>query len=101
MRAARVLAAAILAGSTAVPGAGAAPPLLPEPAVRAIAAEVSGTAAKRNLQDLTLFHRQRGSRGFRAAAERMRDRAMEYGLAEVEILDLPADGKVFYGTQRS
>jgi aminopeptidase YwaD len=77
------------------------PPLLPEPVVRAIAAEVSGTAAKRNLQDLTLFHRQRGSTGFRAAAERVRDRAREYGLAEVEILELPADGKVFYGTQRS
>ncbi len=77
------------------------PPLLPEPAARAIAAEVSGTAAKRNLQDLTLFHRQRGSRGFRAAAERVRDRAREAGLAEVEILELPADGKVFYGTQRS
>jgi len=77
------------------------PPLLPEPAVRAIAAEVSGTAAKRNLQDLTLFHRMRGSRAFRAAAERVRDRAKEYGLAEVEILELPADGKIFYGTQRS
>ena len=77
------------------------PPLLPEPVVRAIAAEVSGTAAKRTLQDLTLFHRMRGSRGFRAAAERVRDRAREAGLSEVEILELPADGKVFYGTQRS
>jgi aminopeptidase YwaD len=77
------------------------PPLLPEPLVRAIASEVSGAAAKRNLQDLTLFHRMRGSRGFRAAAERVRDRAREYGLSEVEILELPADGKIFYGTQRS
>ncbi|HEV2852062.1 MAG TPA: M28 family peptidase [Thermoanaerobaculia bacterium] len=77
------------------------PPFLPEPTVRALASEVSGAAAKRNLQDLTLFHRMRGSRGFRAAAERVRDRAKEYGLSEVEILDLPADGKVFYGTQRS
>ena len=77
------------------------PPLLPEPTVRAIASEVSGATAKRNLQDLTLFHRMRGSRGFRAAAERVRDRAKEYGLAEVEILELPADGQRFYGTQRS
>ncbi|HEV2844648.1 MAG TPA: M28 family peptidase, partial [Thermoanaerobaculia bacterium] len=77
------------------------PPLLPEPAVRALASEVSGAAAKRNLQDLTLFHRMRGSKGFRAAAERVRDRAREYGLAEVEILELPADGQRFYGTQRS
>ena len=96
-------AAAILLGAALVSPVGATepPPLLPEPAVRAIASEVSGTAAKRNLQDLTLFHRMRGSRGFRAAAERVRDRAREYGLAEVEILELPADGKVFYGTQRS
>jgi hypothetical protein len=43
----------------------------------------------------------RGSKGFRAAAERIRDRAKEHGLSEVEILELPADGTVFYGTQRS
>jgi aminopeptidase YwaD len=102
----RAMAAVLLWGAlwAAAGGTGRAtepPPLLPEPAVRAIAAEVSGTAAKRNLQDLTLFHRMRGSRGFRAAAERVRDRAREYGLAEVEILELPADGKIFYGTQRS
>src|SRR3954467_12574417 len=77
------------------------PPLLPEAVVRAIAGEVSGTAAKRNLQEITLFHRMRGSRGFRSASEWVRDRARDYGLAEVEILELPADGKVFYGTQRS
>lgn len=75
--------------------------MLPEPTVRALASEVSGATAKRNLQDLTLFHRMRGSKGFRAAAERVRDRAKEYGLAEVEILELPADGQRFYGTQRS
>jgi aminopeptidase YwaD len=77
------------------------PPLLPEGIVRAIAGEVSGTAAKRNLQEITLFHRMRGSRGFRSASEWVRDRARDYGLSEVEILELPADGKVFYGTQRS
>src|SRR5690242_8829346 len=93
----------VLACCALTPPAGATepPPLLPEPAVRAIASEVSGAAAKRTLQDLTLFHRMRGSRGFLAAAERVRDRAKEYGLSEVEILELPADGKIFYGTQRS
>ena len=77
------------------------PPLLAEPVVRALAAEISGTAAKRTVQELTLFHRQRGSREFRAAAERIRDRAKAAGLAEVEILSLPADGAIFYGPQRS
>lgn len=76
-------------------------PLLPEPVVQALASEVSGTAAKRTVQDFALFHRMRGSKGFRAAAERVRDRLKEYGLSEVEILQLPADGKIFYGTQRS
>ncbi len=79
----------------------APPPLLPEPVVRALAAEVSGTEARRTAQDLTLFHRMRGSRGFRAAAERVRDRLRQYGLTDVQILELPADGNIFYGTQRS
>lgn len=77
------------------------PPLLPEPVARALAAEVSGTEARRTAQDLTLFHRMRGSRGFRAAAERVHARLREYGLADVQILELPADGEIFYGTQRS
>jgi hypothetical protein len=93
--------ALILAASSLSAQSTAPPPLLPEPVVRTLASEVSGTAAKRNLQDLTLFHRMRGSRGFRAAAERVRDRAKEYGLSEVELIELPADGTIFYGTQRS
>ncbi len=93
--------AALLLGQAVCVLATEPPPLLPEGTVRALASEVSGAAAKRNLQDLTLFHRMRGSKGFRAAAERVRDRAREYGLSEVEILELPADGQRFYGTQRS
>lgn len=77
------------------------PPLLPEPVVAALASEVSGTEARRTVQDLTQFHRMRGSRGFRSAAERIRERLQRYGLDNVEILELPADGKIFYGTQRS
>src|SRR3954468_13025559 len=91
-----ILSTSALSAQTTAP-----PPLLPEAAVRALAAEVSGTAAKRNLQELTLFHRMRGSRQFRSAAEWVRDRAQEYGLSEVEIVELPADGTIFYGTQRS
>jgi aminopeptidase YwaD len=79
----------------------APPPLLPEPVARALAAEVSGTEARRTAQELTLFHRMRGSRGFRAAAERVRDRVKQFGLTDVQILELPADGKIFYGTQRA
>jgi aminopeptidase YwaD len=79
---------------------GGPPPLLPEAAVRALAAELSGTAARHTVQDLTLYHRMRGSRGFSAAAEHIAERARSYGLA-VEVISLPADGAIFYGTQRS
>ncbi len=74
--------------------------LLPEVAIQALAAELSGTAARHTIQDLTLFHRIRGSRGFKAASEAIAERARAYGLA-VDVISLPADGTVFYGTQRS
>ena len=78
-----------------------APPLLPEKTVAAIANEVSGATAQRNLEGIVRFHRQRGSQGFHAAAELVAERARAYGLSHVEVLQFPTDGKVFYGTQRS
>ena len=94
-----LLASPALAAASEAPAA--APPLLPEPAVRAIAGELSGTAAKRTVQALTLHHRMRGSRGFHAAADFVASEARRFGLAEVQILSFPADGEIFYGTQRS
>jgi aminopeptidase YwaD len=83
-------------------GAGAQkPPLLPEKDVAALANELSGETAKRNLEGITRFHRQRGSKGFHAAAELIAERLRAYGFSDVAILEFPADGKVFYGTQRS
>ena len=77
------------------------PPLLPEKDVAALAQELSGETAKRNLEGLTRFHRQRGSQGFHSAAELVAEHARAYGLSEVAILQFPADGKIYYGTQRS
>jgi hypothetical protein len=77
------------------------PPLLPEKDVAALAQELSGETAKRNLEGIARNHRQRGSRGFHAAAELVAERARAYGLSSVEILQFPADGKIFYGPQRS
>jgi aminopeptidase YwaD len=77
------------------------PPLLAEKDVAELANELSGETAKRNLEVIATFHRQRGSRGYHAAAELVAERAREYGLSDVQILDFPADGKIFYGTQRS
>src|SRR2546429_5752372 len=76
------------------------PPLLPEKDVAALANELSGETAKRNLEAIARFHRQRGSRGFHAAAELVAERLRVYGLSDVAILQFPADGKIFYGTQR-
>ncbi|HEX8064420.1 MAG TPA: M28 family peptidase [Allosphingosinicella sp.] len=78
-----------------------AAPLLSRAETEALASELSGAYAKRTVQALSLNHRMRGSDGYRAAAELIRDRLRDFGLKEVEILSLPADGKVFYGTQRS
>src|SRR6266481_2522397 len=77
------------------------PPLLSEKDVAALANELSGKTAKRNLEGIARFHRQRGSRGFHEAAELVAERLRAYGLSEVAILQFPADGATMYGTQRS
>jgi len=92
---------AIALAALAGPLLGQTPPLLPQPTIAALANEVSGETAKRNLEGLARLHRQRGSQGFHAAAELIAERARTYGLSHVEILRFPTDGKIFYGTQRS
>ncbi len=77
------------------------PPLLSPAEVGALDQELSGETAKRNLEGIVRFHRVRGSRGFHNAAELVAERARAYGLSDVQILEFPADGKIFYGTQRS
>ena len=99
MRSTSLLRAALVA--CAGTAAAHSPPLLPAKEIAALANELSGETAKRNLEGLARFHRQRGSRGFHAAAELVAERARAYGLAEVQILQFPADGQTFYGTQRS
>jgi len=80
---------------------GQKPPLLPEKDVAVLTDELSGETAKRNLEGIARFHRQRGSRGFHEAAELVAERLRAYGLSDVAILQFPADGKIFYGTQRA
>src|SRR5260370_20807369 len=76
-------------------------PMMAENDVEALASELSGETAKRNLEGIARFHRQRGSRGFHEAAELVAERLRAYGLSDVAILQFPADGKIFYGPQRS
>ncbi len=94
-----VFAAAVCAAGTVV--AAQAPPLLPEATVAALEQELSGETAKLNLEFVSRQHRTRGSRPFRAAADYLVAQARAYGLSDAQVLEFPADGKTFYGTQRS
>jgi hypothetical protein len=76
-------------------------PLLPDPQVSALASEISGESAKRNLEGFSRLHRMRGSRDFHRAAEQVIAELAKYGYADAHIDQFPADGKIFYGTQRS
>jgi aminopeptidase YwaD len=97
----RTLLVIALLSAIAVSAFAQKPPLLSEKDVAALAQELSGEIAKRNLEGITRFHRQRGSQGFHSAAEIILERARAYGLTDAQILQFPADGKIYYGTQRS
>ena len=75
--------------------------LLPDPVVAALSEELSGETAKSNLEYIARYHRMRGSRGFHAAAEHIVKQLKDYGLTDARIEQFPADGKTFYGTQKS
>lgn len=97
----RLSAAMILALTITGEALAQKPPLLAEKDVVALANEVSGETAKRNLEGIAQFHRQRGSQGYHKAAELVAQRLRNYGFRDAAIQFIPANGKVFYGTQRS
>jgi hypothetical protein len=76
-------------------------PFLTDGQITALAGELSGESAKRNLEGLSRLHRMRGSREFHRAAELVVGELKKYGYADAHIEQLAADGKIFYGTQRS
>lgn len=75
--------------------------LLSEADMRAFSNEISGELAKRNLEFISRQHRMRGSEGYLAAAEFIVGELRKYGISDVKIDEFPADGKIFYGTQKS
>jgi len=76
-------------------------PFLTDKEITALASEISGESAKRTVEGLSRQHRMRGSLGYHAAAEQVVAELKRAGLADAHIESLPADGKIFYGTQRS
>ena len=61
------------AAFTASAPAATPPPLLPEPTVAALAAELDGNRAKRDVEFFSLYHRMRASRPFNTAATHIVD----------------------------
>ncbi|MEO7039687.1 MAG: M28 family peptidase [Gemmatimonadaceae bacterium] len=79
----------------------ATPPLIPDSVGAALANELSGSLAKRNIEYLARLHRIPASNAFRTAADFVAERARAYGLEEVKIHEIPADGYTMYGTQKA
>ncbi len=75
--------------------------LISEPELKAVAEEVSGIKAKRNLDAVTLYHRMRASDGFNKAASLVADELASYGYDTVQTFTYAADGKTMYGTQKA
>lgn len=75
--------------------------LISEEVLFQIAEEISGEAAKRNLDTITLQHRMRASNQFEIATQHIVAQLRHYGLDEVAVLEYAADGKTMYGTQKS
>ena len=75
--------------------------LVDEDVLKQIAEEISGEAAKRNLDTITLQHRMRASSQFETATQHILSQLRHYGLEDVELLEYPADGKTMFGTQKS
>src|SRR3989442_4949697 len=76
-------------------------PLLSDAQITALSAEMSGESAKRNLEGFSRLHRMRGSRDFLRAADQILGELQKYRYADAHLEQLPADRKIFYGTQRS
>ncbi|MEP2667917.1 MAG: M28 family peptidase [Cyclobacteriaceae bacterium] len=76
-------------------------PLNDKALISALDDELSGESAKRNLEYLSRLHRMRGSEDYQKAVEFIQDQISSYGLEGIELLKIPADGKIMYGTQKS
>jgi aminopeptidase YwaD len=74
---------------------------MPSTQLQQFAQEVSGEAAKRNLDTIALYHRTRGSEQFRQSSEFILSQLKAYGYQDVEIMAFPANGKTMFGTQKS
>src|SRR5262245_42726556 len=75
--------------------------LLSDKDVAALGAEINGAIAKDTVTELARHHRVQASSGFTRAAEFIASKAKQYGLEQVEIEKIPADGEKTYYTLKS
>jgi len=74
-------------------------PLIGESVAAALDNELSGSAAKRNLEFIARLNRTRGSKQFRIAADFVAQQLRTYGLDSVQVIEIPAGHGEMYGTQ--
>lgn len=70
--------------------------LMDDAALAAIRSTVSGALAKDHVRELSRMHRVQATAGYHRAAVYISDRARSYGLEDVRIITLPADGETLY-----
>lgn len=75
--------------------------LIDDATVTALASELSGDTARRNLDVISGSHRMRASQGFDDAAQFVAERLRDYGLEDIEVLRFAADGRTMFGTQKA
>ncbi len=76
-------------------------PLGQEELVKNLEQELSGEIAKRNLEFISRLHRMRGSRDYDKAIEFIATKLTDYNLESIELIKIPVDGEIMYGTQKS
>lgn len=76
-------------------------PLLSDREVTALSREISGLVARDHVSALSRYHRVQASSGFAGAAAYVAQKAKEYGLEQVQIDRLLADGRKTYHTLKS
>ncbi|MCK5401951.1 MAG: DUF4910 domain-containing protein [Flavobacteriaceae bacterium] len=76
-------------------------PLGQDDLVQHLNEELSGESAKRNLEFISRLHRMRGSRDYKKATDFIQSKLVAYNLESIEMISIPTDGKIMYGTQKS
>jgi hypothetical protein len=101
LRIGRFAAALLLALASAGRAAAQTSPFLPDPLFRDLANEISGDRAFEHVRRLSHYHRTGGSRDFFAAAEYLRQAAVEAGLEDVKLVRQKWNGQSWSGRSGS